>query len=57
MIQHSFRYSVTFVTDRYRNSIEILLNLDVGFAGARVEMDVGETALNDAKNRKFGFFR
>jgi len=48
---------VTFVTDRYRNSIEILLNLDVGFAGARVEMDVGETGLNDAKNRKFGFFR
>ena len=33
VIQHSLRYSVTFVTDRYDNSIGLLLNLDVGLAG------------------------
>src|ERR1700687_1372864 len=57
VIQHSIRYSATFITDRYRNSIEMLLNLYVGFAGTRMEMNVCETGLNDAEDRKFGFLR
>ena len=57
VIQHSLRYSVTFVTDRYDHSIQILLNPYLGFAGSRMEVNVGETSLNDAEDRKFGFFR
>ena len=57
VVQYSLRYSVTFVTDRYDNSIGLLLDRYVGLAGTRMEMDVCETGLNDAEDRKFGFLR
>jgi hypothetical protein len=57
VIQHSFEYSVTFVTDHDDDSIEVLLNPYLSFAGSRMEVNVCETSLNDAEDRKFGFLR
>src|SRR4030095_12046464 len=57
VIQHSLGYSATFVTDHDDDSIEVLLNPYLSFAGSRMEVNVCETSLNDAEDRKFGFFR
>jgi len=57
VVQGSLGYSATFVTDRYDHSIQILLNPYLSFAGSRMEVNVCETGLNDAEDRKLGFFR
>src|SRR4029450_959111 len=57
VVQHSPGYSATFVTDHDDDSIEVLLNPYLSFAGSRMEVNVCETSLNDAEDRKFGFFR
>ena len=57
VIQHSLGYSATFVTDHDDDSIEVLLNPYLSSAGSRMEVNVCETSLNDAEDRKFGFFR
>jgi hypothetical protein len=57
VIEYSIRYPVTFVADLYCNAREILFNLDPGLDGSRMEVNVRETGLHDAEDRKFGFFR
>ena len=57
VIQDSRWYSVAFVTDRDDHAIRILLNPYLSFAGTRMEVNVCETGLNDAEDRKLGFFR
>jgi hypothetical protein len=57
MIQHSVRYPLTVVTDGYDDAIQILFNLHLGFSSSRMEVNVCQTGLHDAEDRKFGFFR
>src|ERR1700730_15043329 len=57
MIQHAVRYPLTSVADLYDDSIEVVPDLQLGFPGSRMQVDVCETGLHDAEDRKFGFFR
>src|SRR5579863_1331737 len=57
MIQHAVWYPMPVVTDGYDHSIAILLDLYLGGAGPRMQVNICQTGLHDAEDRKFGLFR
>ncbi len=54
MVQNSFWNSFAVVSDRDDDSVKSFLNLDDGRAGLRMKMNIRETGLHNAEDRKFG---